>query len=149
MLEQAPAGYPGGKMGRITDLIIWTLLALTVGLVMLGLLLPYYTSGGCFPSTPQGTFPDRPDEMACIARFVGTPWEQPLWRDAFWYTSYLGCLLPLIVPFYASYAVHTIKSRHISRFASTLAITFLVVLSVVLGLWGYAEFTTLLWEAID
>src|SRR5689334_10260004 len=129
-------------------LLLWALPLALVILAILAVLVPYYGSGGCYPSTPPGTFPDRADEHACIAAFAGTLWQQPFFHDAFWHINdAVSCLL---IPAFAIVFGETgLSWPSAPSSAKRARVVGLAIILLVAGLWLYAEMTTILWEQLD
>jgi hypothetical protein len=130
------------------SLLLWALPVAVAIVVAFAILVPYYGSGGCYPSTPPNTFPDRQDEHACIARFTGTLWQQPFFHDAFWHVNdAVSCLW---IPALALVSAETRFSWPVlSSSGKGTRLIGLAVIFLVFGSWLYAELATILWEQLD
>ena len=78
----------------VLSLLGWIPLATITVVAILFVLVPFYGSGGHYPSVGPGWYPDRPDEVYSISRFEGTIWsESEVLQDLFWYVGCWGWCL--------------------------------------------------------
>lgn len=129
---------------RLLSFTSWTILVIVAVAIGLLVLLPYWGTGGHFPSTPPGTIPDRPDEFYSISLFRGTIWEDKFWSDLFWNMACSYPTLCLWLPAFLYSSVEIlVRWNHFSRRGKYARLVAMVVLILFGILWFNASLVLL------
>jgi hypothetical protein len=139
-------GLRVGQTGKIQRVLPWVPLVRITLLVILTVLVPFYGSGGHYPS-PPGTSPTLPDEFYGISLFRGTLWEDRFWTNLFWNVGCYGWCFWLPALFLVIAKIPAPSSSLPPREKWMQWIVFGVI--ILAGILGFLTALNLLGEIVD